>query len=730
MKKRNSNIKLYKAGINYVDMPDMKTEEEFNLMRDSQIELYKQKQRDKGERIGTLVGAGLGLAASIATGVGTAGALGTAGGTSSALSGVAGASKLSGALNLLGGSGGGKGGFSLSSLNPISTLASVGGLVGGLIGQNIGLKKEKQRIEKEIQEEKKIQSIRAKNAIESNKVVTDYLTKYTGTENRMLMSGLTGSMYPILASKGLLSNGEVAELEKGEMVFRNIGNKYQLIKDYKNAPVHNKGGVITILEKGDIVIPNNKREEVERMMNNNGTILDRLGFTSLLSKLPSTSNKMRDLDTGNIIEMKEGGKGYRIYEDGRKGKRANREYRQEDLVLLDTLINEYEDYIKKNPNANDDDVFNYFKSKGYPIYATKKLLDSGKHGNRFDTEYDIRTTQMKGQTNFNLDTSFKGRNAKQFVEWYYGKQNNNQNNITPTSTNIATNDNTQSNITNNTTNQTVDKTIPMNIESIPTRKLITSDNISTTPELGINQNIVKEGDNAFSYLKGYLSGLGSPTENNSSNSNINSNSLYPLLGILSNTLLGFDNKSFKIGEGYAKMLMAERPELRDATYVKFDELKYNDRSQPLRNQLTSQSNQLNSLAQNISGGSAQNLMNIYQNTLSNRINQLQQIDNQEAGRLDQINAQNVGIRNQQEQINKQYYDMNVTANEQNRARARDLNRLGYSTLFQLAQMREQNRRQMTKDNLAWLSDIQFNNKTMEGENLIKSLFYQSLLKKK
>lgn len=235
------------------------------------------------------------------------------------------------------------------------------------------------------------------------------------------------------------------------------------------------------------------------------------------------------------------------------------------------------------------------------------------------------------------------------------------------------------------------------IEKIETRPLIPNSNLM------IGSNIGGGGT-----MGGLLNGIEGKT-------------LYPYVGMLANSLMLLDNKAFKTGKSYAEMLMNEKPEVRDSTYVRFDEMKYNDRSQPLRNQLIQNTNTFNELAGNISGGSATNLLNMYLRNYSNNISQLQQINNQEAGRLDQINMNNVQIRNQQEQINKQYYDANVTANEQNRARARDLNRLGMTTLYQLLEMQRQNRRTAMQDNLKWLSDIQSNNETKERENMILRL---------
>jgi len=53
-----------------------------------------------------------------------------------------------------------------------------------------------------------------------------------------------------------------------------------------------------------------------------------------------------------------------------------------------------------------------------------------------------------------------------------------------------------------------------------------------------------------------------------------------------------------------------------------------------------------------------------------------QIENTESQRADQVDNANVQIQNQENMTNASYYDQNVTANEGNRARTRDIQRKG------------------------------------------------------
>lgn len=552
-------VPLYYTGINYVTMPDIKTESQLDAENTALLESKMSRNKEKGTSIGSVSGAVLGLGVSALTG---------------------------------------------GAIPPTIAMglgAQLGGLAGGLIGSNVGRKKYKNELEKNKQ-----QIIKQQNSLidvfrKDNEVVTNYLTKYSNQkENGMLMNNLTGYMYPVMANKGLISTDDdnLAELEKGELVFReDKSGRFKLIKDFSDAPTHDKGGVLTNLSLGDVVIPKNKREEVLRMMDRNGNIIDKFGFNSLLYSLPMNANKYRDLGNGKVIKM---------YGDG---------YGEVLKNLLSELISGNQLGISSN------------NSGGYEL----------------------------GRGSDNHSGNELGRSSGGGIN----------------------------------------------------ELLIGSGGV------GVKKSDFTNNPNNLFGKESLFSTYG-----------------YPLIGMLSNMIATLTDKSYKIGEDYAKSLLNEKAEIRDATYVKFNELQYNDRSQPLRNQLIQQSNMFNRLAQNISGGSLQNLYNMYMNNMSNRINQLQQIENQEGGRYDQINLQNVQIQNQQEQINKQLYDQNVTANEQNRARARDLRRLGLSTLYQLAAMKNKDIRTALTDNLKYLSDIQYNKKVAESENFYKNLYLNSNLKKK
>ena len=626
MKKRKSKyINLYPAGINYISAPSLTSEEEFKGIREAKIGAYKETGKSKGTAIGSIAGMGLGLGVSALTG------------------------------------------GAVPPTLAMSIGSQLGSLAGGLIGQNIGLKKKETEIDREIALRKQRELSNFKRSMDDNRVVTDYLNTYTGNENRMLMSGLTGMMYPVLAQDGLLSyGGEVAELEKGEMVFtRDNNGLYRLVRDYKDSPTHGSGGVFSLLREGEIVIPKKYRKEVEQIMDSNGIIRDNLAFNNLLIKLPSRSNKIRDLGSGKVYNL----------ENKKDLKEVANNIKRDYVSMFKDGILEKEppEYIiTRNLLSN---------LVSSPIYNSNL---------KFDNTYDLSWLYPKPpdyiQSRNLLSSSINEPIYKSNLKF----------------------DNTYD----------LSFLIPKSPEYIPTRNLL-NDDASKISELKPSKEILKSSNLESGKSKSNLLNL----------KDDKISSYLPFLGMLVNTVMGLKDNSFKVGKAYAEALMAERPEVRDATYVRLDELKYNDRSQPLRNELYRMRNDLNRLAANISGGSAQNLMNIYRGNFADTINKLQSIDNQEAMRLDQINAQNVGIRNQQEMMNKQYYDTNVTYNEQNRARARDLRRLGLGTMYSLLGAKDTNLRTMMLDNLKYLSDYQYNKKTKESEDLMRNLYLQMLLSK-
>jgi len=150
---------------------------------------------------------------------------------------------------------------------------------------------------------------------------------------------------------------------------------------------------------------------------------------------------------------------------------------------------------------------------------------------------------------------------------------------------------------------------------------------------------------------------------------------------------------------YAHGLTKERPEKRDATRVQLEQMKYQDRSNPQRYQNLLGSKLAMKNATNYAGGSINNLLGA--TAMSNAAYQQQanQIEQGESAAAMGIDQQNVGIKNQQNILNAQYFDNNKTANEMNDAKTRDIIRQGRLGMATTANQSIQNAQTLQKDNL-------------------------------
>lgn len=150
---------------------------------------------------------------------------------------------------------------------------------------------------------------------------------------------------------------------------------------------------------------------------------------------------------------------------------------------------------------------------------------------------------------------------------------------------------------------------------------------------------------------------------------------------------------------YAHGLTKERPEVRQATRVQLEQMKYQDRSNPQRYQNLLGSKLAMKNATNYAGGSINNLLGA--SAMSNAAYQQQanQIEQGESGVAMGIDQQNVGIKNQQNILNGQYFDQNKTANEMNDAKTRDIQRQGRLGMATTANQSIQNAQTLQKDNL-------------------------------
>ena len=86
-------------------------------------------------------------------------------------------------------------------------------------------------------------------------------------------------------------------------------------------------------------------------------------------------------------------------------------------------------------------------------------------------------------------------------------------------------------------------------------------------------------------------------------------------------------------------------------------------------------------SRNASAGSGNVLLsNLYQQNAGLQNQMSLRLKSRSFKKADQVDASNTNINNQQAQVNAQFFDQNVTANEQNRAVARNLNNKVFGTL--------------------------------------------------
>jgi hypothetical protein len=202
-------------------------------------------------------------------------------------------------------------------------------------------------------------------------------------------------------------------------------------------------------------------------------------------------------------------------------------------------------------------------------------------------------------------------------------------------------------------------------------------------------------DNPFTFKKAqeYREGLAKGPMNNDI---MPSPSPDPTSGILSNipNILGAGaNILYNLG------LTKERKDDRLATNVQLDKMKYQDRSNPLREQNTLGAKLAMKNAANYAGGSINNLLGASAMSNAAYQNQANKIEQGESASAIGIDQQNVGIENQERLTNANFYDQNVTANEGNRARTRDIRRQGMLGMATTANQFAQNAQTLQKDKI-------------------------------
>lgn len=91
------------------------------------------------------------------------------------------------------------------------------------------------------------------------------------------------------------------EVEKDELVFRldKMGNP-KLIADFKGGKNHYQGGEQFVAQEGDIIFPGKKRDEIKKLIDKQGNVIDMLRFKTEYAKLPADNNTSVYEDGGTV----------------------------------------------------------------------------------------------------------------------------------------------------------------------------------------------------------------------------------------------------------------------------------------------------------------------------------------------------------------------------------------------------------------------------------------------
>lgn len=187
-----------------------------------------------------------------------------------------------------------------------------------------------------------------------------------------------------------------------------------------------------------------------------------------------------------------------------------------------------------------------------------------------------------------------------------------------------------------------------NTDSIELLNSRTVNDISTDNLNNINKDILKSNADAINNTKPL--DVSSPKTEVDNKKGQGLNNALQFAGVANNLFQG---------------LKGEKPV--NETYVNPQTIKYNDRSQSLRNQSNQAMNAQIANARSLSGG---NIGNLRANSTAARIDNLTRqggIDEREQARADAIQAQNVGIKNQATEVNANRKDKYQELNMQNRA---------------------------------------------------------------
>lgn len=155
--------------------------------------------------------------------------------------------------------------------------------------------------------------------------------------------------------------------------------------------------------------------------------------------------------------------------------------------------------------------------------------------------------------------------------------------------------------------------------------------------------------------------------------------------------------------------------------VQLERMRYEDTSDPMRQQVRQSESTNREIVRNMAGGNTAVALANSQRAGANRVEQMNQIEQQEANRRIGIDQTNNQIANQEELTNTQYAAQSQLANEQNRARAEDMRRQAirdlassYSEIRRNKNMRKRDEVIMSENKRANLAKEVLNKKQVEG----------------
>lgn len=536
-------------------------------------------------------------------------------------------------------------GYGTTGMQYGSQLGSLAGPMGGAIGAGIGLvgggiygaiqgQKDAQMLDQQRMKEQQVNSN------------IDYQNNNYGGIEKLQQKNLFDSVGYVSNRDIMAKNGmkytpkKKIEVEKDEMIFRKDPNtgKTMLVADFKGGQPHSKGGEDFLAQEGDTIYPGDMRNEIKSLVGPDGYIKDEKTFEMYKNQLPEDVESKEKFPNGTTgIDF-----------TGINSQLKNYGYQlpSTDISDLRTFRGQY--------NIQDKEGYNQVDTRfGLPTGSTLTANPNGPMNIS-----DIRTNGIlqpkKDDLNAKNALLYQGERVnlpKPKLKWNEG--------IDPNA--LTYSDQNASNMANQ---QYDENGNPYGNSYTEDQKLSSPNIFAGGPgvvKTPTNNAFKNAATTAGDLVKKELGdGIPNPSPGPNPDYLRTIKGLVPMVG----------NSLYNLG------LMNEKADIREATNLQFDNLKYEDRSNPLRkNNLTGlKSNNMN--ASNYAGGSASNMIAAMNANQSAYNAQYTQIENNEMMRADQIATQNVGINNQEAQLNSQYYDQNVIANEQNLAKTRDIQRVG------------------------------------------------------